>query len=75
MELQGRSRFVNVHLEFMKVVRSSVELTLICEYTHNQEEAHVSVIIMMCILYNIIYIYMHTIYISDAVCVYMCIHA
>jgi len=26
------------HSEIMKVVRSSVELTLICEYTHNQEE-------------------------------------
>ena len=38
VELQGRERFVNVYLEFMKVVRSLVELTLICEYTQHQEE-------------------------------------
>ncbi len=62
MELQGRSRFAKLYLEFMKVERGSVVLTLICEYTHHQEEVYIYIYICIYI-YVYIYIYIY-VYIS-----------
>ena len=38
MELWRRAMFAKWHLEFMKVVRGSIALRLLCEYTQHQEE-------------------------------------